>query len=367
MYNKVMEEVDLEKVGSFIAKLRKEKGMTQEDLAQHLMVSDKAVSKWEGGKNLPDIECQRKICKLFNISMEELHNGERNVKERIRKQKLFKRYKIFKILLLSLIPIFVFLFSYFIINFRSIKLYYSKDIRNNDNDTVHINVMVLKNNKKIFMLLNDITLVDYEIQATDFTTLNIYSNNNIIYATNDIRNEILFYKKNQEMDLDNITVEIIITTIDEKVIKYSSKLNLHEVSFYNKDIYTNDSNNNHQLLPKSDIIKKLEDNNFIKKDNNVYQKSVITEKGNVTIKYNINFQTVNIHYDYNEYAIKISAYYDSNKFKAVVYNKDNLNIAIEKYYYDYINKEFNCEFGECTTFKKVHNLVEKYVTLPEVE
>ena len=48
-------------------------------------------------------------------------------------------------------------------------------------------------------------------------------------------------------------------------------------------------------------------------------------------------------------------------------NKDNLNIAIEKYYYDYINKDFNCEAGECITFKKVHNLVEKYVTLPEVE
>ena len=39
----------------------------------------------------------------------------------------------------------------------------------------------------------------------------------------------------------------------------------------------------------------------------------------------------------------------------------------EKYYYDYINKDFNCETGECITFKKVHNLVEKYVTLPEVE
>ena len=82
-----MEEVDLEKVGSFIANLRKEKGMTQEDLAQHLMVSDKAVSKWEGGKNLPDIECQRKICKLFKISMEELHSGARNVKERAKNKK----------------------------------------------------------------------------------------------------------------------------------------------------------------------------------------------------------------------------------------------------------------------------------------
>ena len=88
-----MEEVDLEKVGSFIANLRKEKGMTQEDLAQHLMVSDKAVSKWEGGKNLPDIECQRKICKLFKISMEELHSGARNVKERAKNKKRKEKFQ----------------------------------------------------------------------------------------------------------------------------------------------------------------------------------------------------------------------------------------------------------------------------------
>ena len=362
-----MEEVDLEKVGSFIANLRKEKGMTQEDLAQYLMVSDKAVSKWEGGKNLPDIECQRKICKLFKISMEELHSGARNVKERAKNKKIHKQNKTFKILLLLLIPIFVFLVSYFIINFRSIKLYYSKDIRNNDNDTVFVDVMILKNNKKSLMLFSNLTLVDYEIQATDFTTINIYSKKKIIFSTNDIKNEILFYKKNQEMDLNNIKIEIIITTIDEKVKKYSSKLNLHEVSFYNKDIYTNDSNNNHQLLPKSDIIKKLEDNNFAKMDNNVYQKSANTENGNIKIIYNIDFQTIDITYNYNEYAIKIIAFYDNNQFNAIVYNKDNLNIAIEKYYYDYINKDFNCETGECITFKKVHNLVEKYVTLPEVE
>lgn len=362
-----MEEVDLEKVGSFIANLRKEKGMTQEELANYLMVSDKAVSKWEGGKNLPDIECQRKICKLFNISMEELHNGERNVKERAKNKKIHKQNKIFKILLLLLIPIFVFLFSYFIINFRSIKLYYSKDIRNNDNDTVFVDVMILKNNKKIFMLLNDITLVDYEIKSTDFTTLNIYSNNKIIHSSNDIRNKIIFFKKIQEIDLNNIKIEIIITTIDEEVKTYSSKLNLHEISFYNNETYTNDSNNNHQLLAKDDIIKKLEDNDYIKTDNNIYQKSIITKDSSIKVKYNINFQTVDIMYNYNEYAIKIIAFYDYNKFKAIVYNKDNLNIAIEKYYYDYINKEFKCETGECITFKKVHNLVEKYVTLPEVE
>lgn len=363
-----MEEVDLEKVGSFIANLRKEKGMTQEDLAQHLMVSDKAVSKWEGGKNLPDIECQRKICKLFKISMEELHSGERNVKERAKNKKIHKQNKTFKILLLLLIPIFVFLVSFFVINFRSIKLYYSRDIRYDYNDTVFVDIMVLKNNKKTLISLSDLSLVDYEIKTTDFTTLNIYSNNNKIYTTNDIRNEILFFRKNQKLDLNNIKIEIIITTIDEEVKKYSSKLYLHEISFYNnKDNYINDSNNNHQLLTKDDIIKKLEDNNFTKIDNNIYYKSIITKDGDISIKYNIDFQTIDIMYNYNEYAIKIKAYYDYNQFNAIVYNKDNLNIAIEKYFYDYINKKFNCETGECITFKKVHNLVEKYVTLPEVE
>ncbi|MGN1379401.1 MAG: multiprotein-bridging factor 1 family protein [Bacilli bacterium] len=361
-----MEEVDLEKVGSFIAILRKEKGMTQEELANYLMVSDKAVSKWEGGKNLPDIECQRKICKLFNISMEELHSGERNVKERAKNKKIHKQNKTFKILLLSLIPIFVFLFSYFIINFRAIKLYYSKDIRNNDNDTVFVDLMILNNNKKTLIALSNVSLVDYEIQATDFTTLNIYSNNIKIYTTNEIRNEILFFK-NKKLDLNNIKIEIIITTIDDEIKKYSSKLDLHEISFYKNETYTNDSNNNHQLLAKEDIIKKLEDNDFIKTDNNIYQKSIITKDGSIKVNYNIHFQTVDIMYNYNEYAIKIKAYYDNNQFNAIVYNKDNLNIAIEKYFYDYINKEFKCETGECITFKKVHNLVEKYVTLPEVE
>lgn len=45
-----MKQLDLVKVGNFIAKLRKENGLTQEELANKLMISDKAVSKWEGGK-----------------------------------------------------------------------------------------------------------------------------------------------------------------------------------------------------------------------------------------------------------------------------------------------------------------------------
>lgn len=58
--------------GNFITELRKEKGLTQKDLAEQLNITDKAVSRWETGKNYPDIETFQKLASIFNISISEL-------------------------------------------------------------------------------------------------------------------------------------------------------------------------------------------------------------------------------------------------------------------------------------------------------
>ncbi|MBQ8041365.1 MAG: helix-turn-helix transcriptional regulator [Lachnospiraceae bacterium] len=50
-----MYELDKEKVGKFIAELRKERGMTQKELAEQLKVSDKTVSRWETANGMPDV------------------------------------------------------------------------------------------------------------------------------------------------------------------------------------------------------------------------------------------------------------------------------------------------------------------------
>ena len=47
--------MDQEKIGKFIAELRKEKNMTQEQLAEKMGVTDKSISRWENGKTMPDI------------------------------------------------------------------------------------------------------------------------------------------------------------------------------------------------------------------------------------------------------------------------------------------------------------------------
>ena len=67
-------ELDKEKFGEFIAKLRKEMGMTQKELAERLFVSDKAVSKWERGQSLPDITTLNPLADALGVTAAELLN-----------------------------------------------------------------------------------------------------------------------------------------------------------------------------------------------------------------------------------------------------------------------------------------------------
>lgn len=69
--------MDQIKIGKFIASCRKEQGMTQAALAEKLGISDRAVSKWETAKSLPDAGIMLELCELLNINVNELLSGER--------------------------------------------------------------------------------------------------------------------------------------------------------------------------------------------------------------------------------------------------------------------------------------------------
>lgn len=66
------------KIGNYIQKKRKEKNLTQEQLAEKLNVSNKTISKWECGKSLPDYSVVEAVCEILEISTFELFSGEDN-------------------------------------------------------------------------------------------------------------------------------------------------------------------------------------------------------------------------------------------------------------------------------------------------
>jgi transcriptional regulator with XRE-family HTH domain len=65
------------KIGDFVASRRKEKNLTQQELADKIAVTVQAVSKWECGKSLPDISILKPLCEILGISINELLNGEK--------------------------------------------------------------------------------------------------------------------------------------------------------------------------------------------------------------------------------------------------------------------------------------------------
>lgn len=78
-------KMDQIKIGKFIAALRKEKGLTQEQLGEKLGVTNKTISRWENGNYMPDVEMLSLLSKEFGVSINELVSGERLATEDFKK------------------------------------------------------------------------------------------------------------------------------------------------------------------------------------------------------------------------------------------------------------------------------------------
>ena len=71
-------------IGSYIARKRREKNLTQEQLAEQLGVSNKTISKWENGKCMPDYSVIEALCQALSITLPELMDGEDAAEDSVR-------------------------------------------------------------------------------------------------------------------------------------------------------------------------------------------------------------------------------------------------------------------------------------------
>ena len=101
--------MDQERIGKFIKEIRKKNNLTQKDLADKYNVTYQAVSKWENGKNLPDKSLIKQMSKDFNVSIDDLFEGEYSKKN-------IKKKNIYFISLTIIIIAIIFIIALFVIN-----------------------------------------------------------------------------------------------------------------------------------------------------------------------------------------------------------------------------------------------------------
>lgn len=119
-----------EKIGKFIAELRKDNNMTQVELANKLGITDRAVSKWENGRGMPDLSLLKPLCEILGISINELLSGEKLNQDEYQEKfeeniintidytnkKLQKSKRIIKIVLVAFLSLLIILTTLFFID-----------------------------------------------------------------------------------------------------------------------------------------------------------------------------------------------------------------------------------------------------------
>jgi len=153
--------MDFIKSGQFISELRKEKCMTQADLGTILGVTDKTVSKWERGVNIPDILMIKEIAKVFNVTADEILNAERDKTEVSTILKFYRNKKLryasigigSAFILFTLV-----LLVYFTNNYDKSKVYKFKGIEDNYKITGYIYGI----GKEVRVVIDDLMLENTE-------------------------------------------------------------------------------------------------------------------------------------------------------------------------------------------------------------
>lgn len=180
---------DFVKSGEFIAGLRKERGMTQQELASLVGIGDKTISKWERGINVPDVIMLKKIADIFDVDISEILNGERNAKISPKIVKMYEnktiRYTTFCCIGLFFVILFA-LLIYFCNNFDKFKVYRFKG--SGENYELTGNIYQVSNKYK--MVVDDFYVYDtskYDKLKIDSYKLSIYLGNEVVYTRSDCK------------------------------------------------------------------------------------------------------------------------------------------------------------------------------------
>ena len=341
-----------EKMGQFIASLRKEKNLTQYELADLLHISREAISKWENGRSCPDPQVLIKLSEIFNVTINELLYGEKSTKDNTQKindisLELYKdknkKRKIIKGLIICLtILILSFLSYYFITTYNSLKVYFITD----DNDIINNGILVMTN-EELYFNIGDIT-TNEPIKSLELFYKNKENKDVVISKAN--TQKIIFSDKsgyNQYFDFDNINyiIKNLYLTINYENNNETIKLKIFK-SFSNDYIISD------KTTPITDS--KNEQLDYSKYDNKIKEKFNCTDSictlsnKDYNLIYLLDSHLLMIDFNNaNEKIVYIPTYQE------LTYENTTDDKVIDKFTYNFNDNKYNCEVGKCKTAKNL--------------
>lgn len=347
--------MDKEKIGLFITKLRKDKKMTQEQLAQKLYVDRGTVSKWERGVYIPNPEMLGTLSKEFKVSVNELLAGEKKTKDNIQlvdnvaieimKDNNKKLKKIFISFTSILIFFLLGFFAYYFFNtYNSISVYRI----NGEKDSLYIEegIMIVSREKAYIKLGNIVSDSKNKIQSIRlyFTKDNKEYDMFVGKDTNDLLINIFGYDELfSYKDLDLIKSNLYLEIIDEQeiqTIKLVMQKDFSNIKLFSKKseaISSDEKNTSNNSIPSY----VLDNFNYNKEDRYYFLEEKLNGK-KIYKKYLIDSSILIIDIDQN--SILEHWEYSVNS-KLLSYYKMDEEIIIESFNYD--NSQAKCMEQEC--------------------
>ncbi len=369
--------MNYEKIGKFLQELRIKKGYSQEKIADLLFVTRQVVSKWERGKSLPNYEMLASICKLYDISANEILAGEKsnaknkelieNVAVEVLKDRNIRLKKL-SIMFTTIVGILLILFLsyYFISTYNKMKVY----VFSGESEHFYLNngVMMMSNEQIYFNFGHLLPK-----QNEKYKDLEIYytKEEERILITHENTDDIFIYDYagyNQYFNFNDLKyiIENLYLDIeyDEKETKETMKINISE-RYTNKSLIFNDSSlissnkEEKEEAKDSTIPEKIEKEFQYISSEEIYSYTKQTENYLLEITYEPNNQKFNVFekylkyekvwiYDFKDPTLKIENFMLNNKN-----DRTTLQSSLK------LKSEIICNQGECSNHKSEYDYFRK--------
>lgn len=384
-----LEEKDVNSFAYQISKIRKDKNLTQKQLAEKLGVSDRTISKWEKGDSTPDGISIYKICNELGISPNAIVLQKKTLLDYIRYTlKCISKFLKFighNILIIIAVIVFILLFLFFINNYKAVTIY-KLNYNSSDNITVERGYFI-KSKVRSLLLIDNISInkIDYEI---DTINLELYTmaigEKVLIYESNTLDDividELNDYPTVLKSDIinsmkNNLHLEINVTDTfgethhykaliflkeyfsNDKIAyqnypseltqtslpTYSNKI-ITDLDYNNETIESFDYSESDNLNNEIDIEDKLSNIGYTyNPETNTYNKT----DGIKNIEYNCAYETIFINYNKNSHNVFIYYYISNDRIQLTSYSKDNI---ITKLKYFINENRIECSIGNCDSY-----------------